>query len=213
MAALLCMFLSCSDGSEYRQAVAVLVDVSGTYADEKGEVARIVKREVLPSLVPGDSLLLVRIDSQSYDKENVLSLTTLDARPSQANAQKLAVAKQLDEFVASDARSQYTDIPGAMMLAAEYLREIPAGSRVILCFSDMAADLPRGSKRELGPAEFADIQVVAMNVKRLQSDGEDPQRFRSRLEQWEKTVVAHGAAGWQTFMDAGKLGGYLAAVR
>jgi hypothetical protein len=207
------MFVSCSDGSQYRQAVAILVDVSGTYADEKSEVARIVKREVLPSLVPGDTLLLMRIDSQSYDKENVLSLTTFDQRPSQANAQKLAIAKQLDEFAAGDERSEYTDIPGAMMLAAEYLREIPAGSRVILCFSDMREDLPRGSKRELSPAEFADIQIVAMNVKRLESDDEDPQRFRGRLAQWEKTVVGHGAAGWQTFMDAGKLGGHLAAVR
>jgi hypothetical protein len=207
------LLVGCTDGSQYRQAVAVLVDVSGTYADQKAEVARIVKREVLPSLVPGDTLLLVRIDSQSYDKENVISLTTLDPRPSQANAQKLAIANQLDAFARSDARSEYTDIPGALMLAAEYLREIPAGSRVILVFSDMREDLPEGSKRELAAAEFADIQVVAMNVKRLHSDGVDPARFRGRLDRWEQTVVAHGAAGWRAILDAAQLGGYLASVR
>jgi len=204
---------ACSDGHRYRQAVAVLVDVSGTYADQKDEVARIVKREVLPELVPGDTLLLIRIDSQSYDKEDLVSLTTLDPRPSQANAQKLAIARQLDAFAATGGRSEYTDIPGAMMLAAEYLREIDAGSRAILVFSDMREDLPKGSKRQLGEAEFADIQVVAMNVKRLESDGADPQVFRRRMDRWEKTVTEHGAAGWRTFMDAGQLGAHLASIR
>jgi hypothetical protein len=207
------LLLGCSDGHEYRQAVAVLVDVSGTYADQKGEVARIVKRELLPTLVPGDTLMIVRIDSQSYDEEDLVSLTTLDHRPSQANAQKLAIAEALDAFARSPGRAEYTDIPGALMLAAEYLHEIPAGSRAILVFSDMREDLPKGSRRVLSEGEFEGIQVIAMNVKRLGVDGADPQVYRERLDRWEQTVVEHGAAGWRTFMDSAHLGPHLASLR
>jgi hypothetical protein len=211
--AVLLVALGCSDGRRYDQAVAVLIDVSGTYADEKGEVVKILKREVLPTLVPGDTLLVMRIDSESYQKENVEALVTLDHRPSQANAQKLGLAKKLDAFVRSEGRSEYTDIPGAMMLAAEYLREIPSGSRVMLVFSDMREDLPKGSSRKLAEKEFDGIEVVAMNVKRLASDNADPERFRTRLARWERMVTDSGATGWHTFMDPTKLPGYLEGVR
>ena len=143
--ALALLSLSCSDGTTYRQAVALLVDVSGTYTDQAGEVGNIVKREILPSLLPGGTLMLVRIDSQSYEKSNLEALVTLDSRPSRANAEKLAFAGKLDAFAQGTQRAEYTDIPGAMMLAAEYLREIEAGSRVILVFSDMQTDLPSGT--------------------------------------------------------------------
>jgi hypothetical protein len=205
--------LACNDGMQYRQAVAVLVDVSGTYTDQAPEVARILKREVLPTLVPGDALLLVRIDSQSYEKSNLETLVTLDARPSKANAEKLALAKRLDAFAAGVVKSEYTDIRGALMLAAEYLREIPAGSRVILVFSDMNEDLPNGTTRELEAQEFADIDVVAVNVKRLQADNADPQLFRGRLASWQERVLSHGADGWREVLDAGQLPVHLAQLR
>ena len=205
--------MACSEVSEYRQAVAVLVDVSGTYTDQHAEVARIVKREVLPALVPGDALLLVRIDSQSYEKENVETLVTLDARPSKANAEKLALASRIDAFAAAAVRSEYTDIRGALMLAAEYLHEIPAGSRVILVFSDMNEDLPNGTTRAFESGEFADIDVVAVNVKRLQADNADPQLFRGRLASWQERVLTHGAAGWREVLDSGQLPTHLAQLR
>jgi hypothetical protein len=191
----------------------VLIDVSGTYADEKAEVVKILKREVLPAMLPGDTLLVLRIDSESYQKENLEALVTLDHRPSRANAQKLGVAKRLDAFAESPQRSEYTDIPGAMMLASEYLREIPSGSRVMLVFSDMREDLPQGATRRLGQTEFEGIQVVAMNVKRLASDSADPERFRTRLVHWEQAVTKSGALGWRTLMDASKLPSYLEGIR
>jgi hypothetical protein len=205
--------LACDDGRSYGQAVAVLVDTSGTYADEKAEVVRILKREVLPALVPGDTFLLVRIDSQSYEKDNVETLVTLDFRPSEANAQKLALAQKLDAFAAGDGRSEYTDIPGAMMLAAEYLHEVPSGSRVMLLFSDMQQDLPKGTTRRLADAEFQGIDVVALNVKRLNKDNADPEQFRGRLAHWERTVLGSGARGWQALLDTTKLPGWLESAR
>jgi len=203
----------CSDARSWSQAVAVLIDVSGTYADQTPEVARIVKREVLPGLVPGDTIAIVRIDSESYQKRNVEALVTLDPRPSHANAQKLALARQLDAFAARGERSQYTDIPGAMMLAAEYLRETGAKSQAIVLFSDMESDLPPGAKRHFAEHEFDGIRVIALNVKQLERDNQDPDKLRSRLASWEEEVTHAGAGGFSTFLDAAKLGPFLAEIR
>jgi hypothetical protein len=191
----------------------VLIDESGTYADEKQEVVRILKREVLPSMEPGDTLLVIRIDAESYEKNNVEALTTLDPRPSRANAQKLALAQKLDRFAESSARSGYTDIPGAMMLGSEYLAELASGSRVMLVFSDLEEDLPPGAQRMLSRDEFEGIYVAAMNVKRLGKDNSDPAVFRQRVAGWEERVLGAGGRGWRMFMDASKLADYLAEVR
>ena len=211
--AALVLLAGCTDARRYDQAICVLIDVSGTYADERVEAVRILKREVLSALEPGDAVLVIRIDSASYEKDNLEALVTLDARPSKANAQKLALARKLDEFAASDVRSTHTDIPGAMMLGAEYLSELQSGSRVMLIFSDMAEDLPEGATRKLDEAEFRDIRVVAMNVKRLKGDTVDPQVFRERMASWEQRVTAASAESWRTMMDSSKLPTFLASVR
>ena len=203
----------CGPTRRYDQAIGVLVDVSGTYADHKAGTVELIKREILPHLVPGDTLLVVRIDSESYDEENVEALLTLDRRPSHANAQKLAVAARLDEFAARPESSRHTDIPGALMLASEYLREIGAGSSALVVFSDLEEDLPPGARRTLRADELAGTRVVAMNVKRLAADTVDPDVFRQRLASWEARARRAGALEWRTLMDASKLPDYLAAIR
>lgn len=201
------------DSRNYDQAVSVLIDVSGTYADEKEQTVDIIKRQILPHLVPGDTLLVIRIDSESYERENVETLLTLDRRPSRANAQKLAAAKTLETFAKRPGSSKHTDIPGAFMLASEYLAEIGADSSAILVFSDMEEDLPPGSKRILEEGELDNVHVVAMNVKRLDRDTADPQRFRARMGMWEKRLRAAGAAEWRSLMDPEKLPDVLAGLR
>lgn len=204
---------ACSDESRYDQAICVLIDESGTYADQKQEVVRILKREVLPAMEPGDTLLVIRIDGRSYEKDNVEALMTLDARPSRANAQKLALAQKLDAMAQRAQPSNHTDIPGAMMLGSEYLEELVTGSRVMLVFSDMAEDLAPGTRRDLAKNEFDGIWVAAMNVKRLGADNADPNEFRSRIAAWERRVIDAGGLGWRTFMDATQLAAYLGEVR
>ena len=204
---------ACDDGSRYDQAICVLIDESGTYADQAPEVVRILKREVLPAMEPGDTLMVVRIDDESYQKDNLEALVTLDPRPSRANAQKLALAQKLDALAAHVKPASHTDIPGAMMLAGEYLGEVPSGSRVMLIFSDLEEDLAPGTHRKLGKDEFAGIWVAAMNVKRLGADNADPEVFRKRLASWEHRVMGAGGLGWRTFLDPTKLGDYLAGVR
>ena len=207
------LLASCADGRRYNQAICALIDVSGTYADEKAEVASILKRDVLPAMLPGDTLLVIRIDSGSYEKDNIEALVTLDPRPSHANTQKLALAHRLDAFAAEAATSDHTDILGAMLLGSEYLGEIEAESRVMLVFSDLEQDLPAGARRQIEAGEFAGIQVVAMNVKRLRSDNQDPGAFRGRLASWEGQMLGGGAAGWRAIMDATQLPVHLAQLR
>ncbi len=207
------LLLGCGEARRYDQSICVLVDVSGTYVDQKADVVRLVKRDLLPALVPGDSLLVIRIDGQSYEKANVEALLTLDARPSQANAEKLALAKQLDAFAADRGVATHTDIRGAMMLGAEYLKELGSGSRVMLIFSDLEEDLPGGVRRELDPAEFEGVDVMAVNVKRLRGDGLDPNVFRQRLTAWQERVTASSARGWRMLNDETRLAELLAEVR
>lgn len=203
----------CGESRNYSQAICVLIDISGTYAEEKAEVATILKREVLPTMMPGDTLVVIRIDSASYEEDNLEALFTLDARPSQANAQKLALAKKLDAFASRDEVARHTDIEGAMMLGTDYLGELDSGSRVMLIFSDLEQDLPNGARRHIDAGEFAGIDVVAMNVKRLDRDNADPESFRARLVRWEELLVAAGAGGWRTIMDARQLPDHLAGLR
>ena len=61
--------------------------------------------------------------------------------------------------------------------------------------------------------ELEDVRVVAINVKRLQGDKADPQRFRERMENWEQRVTAAHAAEWRTVNDSAKLSTYLAEAR
>ncbi len=207
------LLASCTSEARYDQAIGVLIDVSGTYADQKGETVQLIKRDILPHMIPGDTLLVIRIDSESYERSNVEALLTLDARPSLANAQKLALAERLDAFVQRRESASHTDIPGAIMLASEYLREIGAGSSALVLFSDMQEDLPKGARRALAADELRDTHVVAMNVKRLQRDTRDPEAFRRRLASWEQRLKQAGALDWRSFMDAEKLPEFLARIR
>ncbi|HYV68244.1 MAG TPA: hypothetical protein VE964_18540, partial [Myxococcales bacterium] len=171
------LLLSCSSNKNYAQAVVALVDVSGTYADQKPEVVNVIKTGILPKMQPGDSLFVIRIDDESYKKANLEGGMTLDVRPSRANAQKLAFATQLDQFASKHERSRHTDIRGAMMLGAEYLKETGAGQRTIVVFSDLEEDLPKGVKRTLAPDEFIGMRILAMNVKKLNADNANPSAY------------------------------------
>ncbi len=203
----------CEENARYDQAVGILIDVSGTYADRKSDTIDLIKRQVLPDMVPGDTVFVIRIDSESYDETDLVALMKLDQRPSQANAQKLALAQMLDKFAQKRENASYTDIPGAIMLASEYLREIGAGSSSILVFSDMQTDLPPGAKRELEAGELAGTYVAAVSVKRLRADTYDPELYRARLARWEREVKDAGALGWRAILDPTRITPYLSEIR
>lgn len=191
----------CSDQRDYAQATAVLVDISGTYAEQKRDVVHFVKTGILPDLLPGDSLFLITIDDLSYEQDNVVTSAKLDVRPSMVNAQKMALAADLDGFARSGHSARHTDIRGAMMLASELLKETGASSQNIVVFSDLEEELPSGVQREFEPAEFENIRVLAMNVKKLGHDNRDPSRYRERLAMWEQRVLDNGATGWRVIVS------------
>src|SRR5207237_4468807 len=89
---------SCSSGAQYAQAVVALVDVSRSYADQRPEVVGVIRKGLLPKLTPGDTLIVIRIGSESYTRANVEASMTLDVRPSRANAPKRALGNALDTF-------------------------------------------------------------------------------------------------------------------
>ena len=196
---------ACTNSRNYAQAVVALVDVSGTYADQKPDVVNVIKRGILPKLMPGDSLYVIRIDDESYKKDNVEADVNLDVRPSRANAQKLAFARKLEDFAHRPQRARHTDIRGAMMLGAEYLKETGAGTRTMVVFSDMEEDLPKGVKRDLAPDEFTGMRVLAMNVKKLNADNANPTAYRARLAGWKQQVTSHGAKEFQVVLEPDRL--------
>jgi hypothetical protein len=204
---------SCSKQGEYAQAVCVAVDVSGTYADQAPEVTNIIRTGILPTLLPGDSLVVVNIDSDSYEKENVVGRLTLDHRPSNANAQKLAFAERLDEFANLVEGSLYTDIAGAMMMCTDHLRAQDAGSKAIIIFSDLQEDQPEGTRRRIPAGEFEGVYVAAVNVKQLRDDTENPHLYRQRLDAWQQRVTELGAEQWKLIVDPAGMPDHLESIR
>ena len=205
--------VACSDNKSYETSYCALVDVSGTYAGEKGSVVKTIKAGIVPQMIPGDSLFFVMIDSNSYSEENLVTKLTLDYRPTTANEQKLAVAKKLDEFGKGNAYSKLTDVSGGLMLCADYLKSTKSGTQVMFVFSDMNEELPKGVVRKFADDEFNGIDIVAMNIIKLNKDSANPQVYRKRLDDWSKRTTDSGARSWYTLIDATKIPEYIIQVK
>ena len=203
----------CTDSKEYETSFCSLIDISGTYAGEKASVVNTVKAGIVPQMIPGDSLFFVKIDSNSYSEENLVTKLTLDYRPTRANSQKLAVAHELDEFGKGKARSKLTDISGALMLCSDYLKSTQSGTRVMFVFSDMNEELPAGVVRKFADDEFDGIDIVAMNIIKLNKDSINPEVYRNRLEQWHQRTITSGARSWNTLIDATRIPEYILQVK
>lgn len=213
LACLALLLVACDDGREQAQAICALVDTSGTYRDQIEDAARVLRTAVLPRLRPGDSLVVVRIDDNTYEKQNVDFAMTLDDRPLRANRQKQEIAESIGTIATRAGRPRHTDISGGMMLCAEYLAELKAGKKIMIAFSDMQEDLPPGVARRFEDHELKDMRVLAMNVKRLKADSAQPMQYRARLAEWEHVVKAKGAPEWQVIIEPERLVSYLDDLR
>ena len=200
--------VSCTDQRSHAQAVYMLVDTSGTYAQEVGK-AQIIINYLLGTLQPGDSLAVARVKSRSFSEKDIIAKVTFDNRPSQANAQKRAFRDKVDQFVKSVVGSAYTDITGGLIQGAEFLNETGAGTKTILIFSDMQDELDKVTIRDF-PIKLKDIRVVALNVVKLKTDNVDPRRYLGRLEAWQKRVEGAGASEWRVINDIERLDSMLA---
>jgi hypothetical protein len=193
----------CGDPRSHAQAVYVLVDTSGTYAQEAAK-AQVIINYLLGTLQPGDSLAVARVESRSFTEKDIVAKATFDVRPSQANAQKRAFREQTDAFLKNVKQSRHTDITGGLMQGAEYLNETGAGTKTIVVFSDMQEELDKVTVRDM-PFNLKRIRVVAVNVVKLKTDNIDPRRYFGRLEAWQKRVVGAGASEWRVINDLERL--------
>jgi hypothetical protein len=192
----------CGDQRNHAQAVYVLIDTSGTYAQEAAK-AQLIINYLLGTLQPGDSLAVARVESRSFSEKDIIAKATFDVRPSQANAQKRAFREKTDAFLKNVKQSRYTDITGGLLQGAEFLNETGAGTKTIVVFSDMQEELDKVTVRDI-PISLKRMRVVAVNVVKLNTDNIDPRRYFGRLEAWQKRVVAAGA-DWRVINDLERL--------
>lgn len=182
--------------------VYMLLDTSGTYADEIGKAQHIISY-TLAQLEPGDSFALARIDTGSFSEKDIVAKVSLDTRPSTSNAQKRQFLARVQEFVESVRPSPYTDITGGLLQALEYLDEKDPGTKTILIFSDLKEDLEEGYVRDID-ARFDNVRVVALNVTKLRSDNIDPRQYLDRLDAWRQRVEQSGGT-WRVINDLDNL--------
>jgi len=190
----------CGDKKSHARAVYLLVDTSGTYAQELDRAEQVVNF-LLGTLNPGDSLAVARVKSRSFTEKDIVAKATFAKDPLQANGQKRAFKERVSALKEkSKGGSAYTDITGGILQAAEFLNETGAGRKTILIFSDMQEELDAKTERNVN-MNLTGIRVVALNVTKLATDNVDPKRYYGRLESWEKRVKSAGAAEWRMIND------------
>ena len=197
----------CGDARSHAHAVYMLVDTSGTYAEEASK-AQLIINYLLGSLEPGDSFAVARVESRSFSEKDIIAKATFDTRPSQANAQKRAFRDRINASLKRVNPSRYTDITGGVIQGAEYLNEAGAGNKTIIIFSDMQEELDNVTVRDF-PISLTNIRVIAVNVVKLRTDNVDPRRYLGRLEQWRKRLEGAGATEWRVINDLERLEGIL----
>lgn len=195
----------CSSGKHGR-AVYLLMDTSGTYTKELDRANAIVNY-LLGTLRTGDSLAVARIDSASFNENDIVARVTFDGQPSKANDQKRAFRNAMTDFFNNMKAAQYTDISGGLLQAGEWLDERNAAERHVLIFSDLKQELPPGHKRDF-ELPLKNTHVVALNVAKLRPDQVDPQRYLQRVEDWRERVERAGGT-FRVVNDLSRLQGLL----
>src|SRR5258708_32481586 len=91
---------TCTDQRSHTQAVYMLIDTSGTYAQEVGKAQRIINY-LLGTLQSGDSLAVARVKTRSFSEKDIIAKVTFHNPPSQANPHKPPFTTNIDPFLNS----------------------------------------------------------------------------------------------------------------
>jgi hypothetical protein len=198
-ATLFVLLASCSsDTAPRNNGVYMLLDTSGTYAEELTKAEQII-RFTLSRLDATDSFAVARIDTGSFSEKDIVAKASFDDRPSAVNRQKRLFAQQVSEFVENVNPAPYTDITGGLLQAVEFLNEKGTGNKTILIFSDLKEDLEKGYVRDID-VELEGFDVIALNVTKLRSDNMDPREYLGRLQEWQGRVEKTGGR-WRVIND------------
>jgi hypothetical protein len=200
------MLGACGAGEPHNEGIYLLMDTSGTYAEQLDKAQHIVD-VVLSKLQPGDSFSVARVDTASFTEKDIVAMVNFDDRPSVANRQKRDFRDVVSKFVHSVKASSHTDITGGMLQAIEHLDEVKPGHKTILIFSDLEEDLEKGYVRDI-PLDLKGFDVVALNVTKLTSDNIDPREYMGRLKAWQQRVE-RGGGHWRVINDLENLDGAL----
>lgn len=184
------------------RGVYMLLDTSGTYTTEIDKAQQIISY-LLTRLKPGDSMAVARIDTASFSEKDIIAQTTFADRPSVANQQKRDFVKQIRHFVDTVHPSAYTDITGGVLQGIGWLNEINPDQKIILIFSDLKEDLPKGYVRDV-KLNLNGVQVLALNVTKLRSDNVDPHKYLDRVASWKQRVEKTGGK-WRVINDLQRL--------
>ena len=109
----------------------------------------------------------------------------------------------MDDFIANQKSSSYTDISGGILQAIEYLNEAGTGKKYILVFSDLQEELAKGHVRDV-PFHLDGFEMIALNVTKLRDDIRDPKQYLQRVEQW-RAKVESGGGQWRVINDLERL--------
>jgi hypothetical protein len=168
LVALSALIGGCSPAAPRNTGVYLLLDTSGTYAQELRKAESIILY-TLSRLDSTDSFAVARIDTGSFSEKDIIAKATFDERPSTANGQKRKFAGEVKTFVEQSSSAPYTDITGGLLQAVEFLNEKSPGRKTILIFSDLEEDLAKGYVRDVS-LDLKGFEVVALNVTKLRSD-------------------------------------------
>ena len=193
---------ACAPPAPRNTGVYLLLDTSGTYAQELDKAKQIINY-TLSRLDALDSFAVARIDTGSFSERDIMAKVTLDDRPSAANQQKREFAESIEHSLADVPPSPYTDITGGLLQAVEFLNEKQSGRKTILIFSDLKEDLEAGYVRDMA-VPVGGFEVIALNVTKLRSDNVDPREYLDRLEAWKQRVEAEGGT-WRVINDLDRL--------
>ena len=204
----LCILMaSCArESGPTNTGVYMLLDTSGTYAEELDKAEQII-RYTLSKLGETDTFAVARIDTGSFSERDIVAKASFDDRPSAVNRQKRVFAQQVEEFVNSANPSPYTDITGGLLQAVEFLNEKGTGRKTIFLFTDLKEDLEEGYVRDFD-VPLEGFEVIALNVTKLRSDNIDPREYLTRLAEWQGRVEKTGGT-WRVINDLDGLDGLL----
>ena len=199
---------ACEERSNNASALAVLLDVSGSYFRELPRNLKAI-RAMMGFIHSGDSFAVAEIGACSFSDDSMILRFTAPDRPSERHQLVSAHAARLNDYGAKAKATNYTDIRGALTQAAQYLASRKAAQRSIVILSDLEEDLPANCRRETAlPAELRGMNVIACNVTKLPEDNRDPARYGRRIDGWRRLVQSAGAR-WQLMPDPADIVGLL----
>ena len=193
----------CEDSGSGQQGYYMLLDTSGTYANELDQARKIILA-ILTRLEPGDSFAVARIDTGSFSEKDIIAKVTLDDRPSVANQQKREFQAEVAAFIKNVKPAQYTDVTGGILQGSEFLTEKRVGRKTIVIYSDLQEELKKGFVRKGLNFELDGFRVVALNVTKLRTDNVDPRIYLKRLDEW-RARVEKGGGEWQVINNLDNL--------